>query len=209
MFSLNLKPNNKETKKVLISNPKILEVNLIKEDSVASFNWGKNLLFAFLVFLVAALLVVEIYFGLDWWGNQEAIKVQATETEISKLNQDISVLNNQSDAALRYQDKAIVLSDLLDNHIYWSNFLNWLEKNTLSTVQYQSLEGDTSGVYSFSAVSKTYADISWQTKAFLNDPLTKKVSVSAATSPKAKDKITAREVDFNINLEVSPAIFNK
>jgi hypothetical protein len=209
MFSLNLKPNNKETKKTPVSNPKILEVNLIKEESGASFNWGKNLLFALLVFLVAALLVVEIYFGLDWWSNQEVIKTQTTETEIAKLSQDISVLNNQADAALRYKDKVVVLSGLLDNHIYWSNFLNWLEKNTLSTVQYQGLEGDTSGVYAFGATAKTYADVSWQVKAFLNDPLTKKVSVLDASSPKNKDKTAGSEVDFTINLEVNPTIFNK
>lgn len=209
MFSLKLKPKNKEIKKAAVYNPKILEVNLIKEEAKTSFNWGKNLSTLFLVFFIASLLIAEVYYGLDWWEKQEAVKIQATETEIAQLNKEVSVLNNQSDAALRYKDKVLVLSGLLNNHIYWSNFLNWLEKNTLSTVQYQSLSGDLSGLYSFSAVAKTYADVSWQTKAFLNDPLTKSASVGDAQSPKVKDKTESSQVDFTLNLEVNPAIFKK
>ena len=211
MFSLKLKTKKKEARPALVSNPKILEVNLIKSDSGVSFNWGKNLTTAFLVFFIAGVVIAEIYFGLDWWENQEIAKTQVTEQEITKLNHDISTLNNQANEALRYKEKVLALSGLLNNHIYWSNFLGWLEKNTLSSVQYEGLSGNISGTYSFVAVSKTYADVSWQTKAFLNDPMTKKVTVDTAASSQSKDKgkETAPQVDFTINLEVNPAIFKK
>lgn len=209
MFSFKLKSKNKEAKKPVVSNPKILEVNLIKSDTGASFNFAANLSTLFLVFFIAALLVTEIYFGLDWWQNQEMFKMQATEKEIVDLNREISALNTQTNDAFRYKEKVATLSGLLDNHIYWSNFLNWLEKNTLSSVQYEELNGDLSGSYNFNAKSQTYADVSWQVKAFLNDPLTKKASVSEASILKSKDNEKTNTVSFILRLQVNPAIFKK
>jgi hypothetical protein len=212
MFSLKLKPKTKDVnKRPVVSNPKILEINLIKEDSGVSFDWGKNLSTIFLVFFIAAVLVAEIYFGLDWWQNQEMIKTQKTAADVAKINKEITALNNQATEAFKYKDKVLVLSGLLNNHVYWSSFLNWLEKNTLSTVQYSSLKGDTSGTYSFDATSKTYADVSWQVKAFLNDPMTKSALVDDATSFQLKDddKEKKPEVHFTVKLEVNPSIFKK
>ena len=208
MFSFKLKLKNKEPKRTIVSNPKILEVNLIKEEASDNFAWGKNLVTSLIVFFIAIVLVGEIYYGLDWWQNQEMAKTKVTETEVSKLNKEISVLNNTADNALKYKEKVVVLGELLGEHIYWSNFLNWLEKNTLSSVQYDQLSGNTSGIYSFMATAKTYADVSWQTKAFLNDPLTKKASVEMANLPSSKDE-KKKQVSFILNLEVNPSIFKK
>ena len=209
MFSLNLKPNNKKIKETVVSNPKILEVNLIKEDNGTSFDFAKNLSTLFLVFFIAALFILEIYFGLDWWQNEETSKTQVTEQKVSDLNREITTLNNQADEAFRYRAKVTILSDLLGQHIYWTSFLSWLEKNTLSTVQYANLSGDVSGVYVFNATAKTYADASWQVKAFLNDPLTKDVKVSSVASSKTKENTKSGQVSFTLNLEVDPKIFTK
>ena len=213
MFSLKLKPktNDAVIKKSVLANPKILEINLIKEDSSISFDWGKNLSTIFLVFFIAAVLVAEIYFGLDWWQNQEMVKTQKTVVEVAKLNKEIATLNNQANEAFKYKDKVFVLTGLLNNHVYWSNFLTWLEKNTLSSVQYDGLSGNVSGNYSFTVTSKTYADVSWQVKAFLNDPMTKNASVEQASSLKLKDddKEKKPEVHFTLKLEVNPDIFKK
>lgn len=209
MFSFKLKQKNKETKVAAISNPKILEVNLIREERGISFNWSKNLATMFLVFSVAAVVLAEIYFGLDWWQKQEIKKTELTVEEIARFDREISALNNQANEALKYQEKALALSSLLNNHVYWSNFLTWLEKNTLSSVQYEALSGDLSGAYTFAATAKTYADVSWQTKAFLNDPLTKKVSVDQASFAKSKDASKGSQVTFSLVLEVNPAVFKK
>lgn len=212
MFSLKLKPKTKDiNKKPVVSNPKILEINLIKEDSSVSFDWGKNLSTILLVFFVAAVLVAEIYFGLDWWQNQEMVKTQKISAEVAKLNKEIANLNNQATEAFKYKDKVLILSGLLNNHVYWSNFLNYLEKNTISTVQYDGLKGDVSGNYAFTATAKTYADVSWQTKAFLNDPMTKGVSVEQASYLKGKDddKEKKSQIDFTLKLDINPAIFKK
>ncbi len=192
-----------------MQNPKILEVNLIKDEAAVSFDWNKNLLFAALTMLLAGFLVAEIYFGLAWWEAQEAEKAQPLINSAAKLNLEASKLKNQTGAALLFKEKSVAFSELLGDHVHWTNFFTWLEKNTLSSVKYQSFEGGLDGSYNIDATAKTYADISWQVKAFLSDPLVKDVKVLGAESSKDGDKLKANEVNFGVLLTLKPEIFKK
>jgi Tfp pilus assembly protein PilN len=208
MFLQTGKLNRKKEKKhAELQNPKILEVNLIKEEAVISFDWNKNLLVLILVLLLAGFLVVEIYFGLNWWEKQEAAQIQVLSDQVAKLDAEAAKLKKTASAALSYKEKSAVFTDLLDNHIYWSNFFNWLEKNTLSSVRFEGFTGTVDGVYSLAATTDNFADVSWQVKAFLNDPLVKNVQVIEATA--AKDQTKAGRVGFSISFEVNQDIFRK
>ena len=208
MFLQKGKLNKKEeVKKHELQNPKILEVNLIKEEAEISFDWNKNLMVLVLVLFLAGLLVTEVYFGLNWWETQEAAQLQVLSDKVVKLDSEAVVLKKSASAALSYKEKSAVFTDLLNNHIYWSNFFSWLEKNTLSSVRYEGFAGSIDGVYSLSATADSYADISWQVKAFLNDPIVQQVQVVNAASAKSKTK--ANRVSFSILLKVNPTIFKK
>ena len=68
MFLQKGKSNRVEShRKHELQNPKILEVNLIKEESPIVFDWNKNLMVAGFVIALAMLLLVEVYIGLNWW----------------------------------------------------------------------------------------------------------------------------------------------
>jgi hypothetical protein len=208
MFSFKNKVNKKDDhKRSQIQNPKILEVNLIKEDALISFDWNKNLLVLVLVFFLAGLVMAEISYGLDWWKEQETARRQATLDNISALNQETAKLKNQTGAALAYKEKSAAFSNLLTEHVYWTNFFNWLERNTLSSVRYEGFNGDLSGAYNLTASAPTFADVSWQVKAFLNDPMVQQATVVSASAAKNKNKTS--EVIFNIALKVKPEIFKK
>lgn len=208
MFLQKRKLNKKdEVKKHELQNPKILEVNLIKEEAVVSFDWSKNLLVLALVLFLAGLLIAEVYFGLNWWEEQEAAQVQVLSDKVAKLDAEAAKLRKSASAALSYKDKSAVFTDLLNNHIYWSNFFNWLEKNTLSSVHYAAFSGTLDGNYALSATADTYADVSWQVKAFLNDPLVQHVEVANAAS--SRNKTSVGQVSFNLILKVNPSIFKK
>jgi len=206
---LNKKSHKKDERRSGFQNPKILEVNLIKDERRAAVNRYKNFWSLGLVLFLAALFVAEIYFGLNSWESQEEARAQSLSAATAKAGQDIINLQNQASAALAYKNKSVTFTNLLNNHIYWSNFFSWLEKNTLSTVKYGAFSGNLSGVYNLDAQASSYADISWQVKAFLNDPLTKSVSVSNATAAKSKDKNQIGGVNFVIALKVNPEIFKK
>lgn len=209
MFSLTKKFKKKEGRiGGSLQNPRILEVNLVKDEVLVFFDWRKNLSLLFLVLCIAALLVTEIYFGLGWWQAQEEARSQTLQDQAVKTGEEVSALKKKISAPLTYKAKSAAFSQLLNNHVYWTNFFNWLEKNTLSSVHYKDFSGGVDGVYILTATAQSYADVSWQVKAFLNDPITKAVSVvQAESSQKAKDQ--AGEVSFKINLEVNPAVFRK
>ncbi len=200
-----------EPKKNLLQNPKILEVNLIKDEVKISFDWSKNLSILLIVLFISAAFITEIYLGLDLWEQEENQKVKALEDNIIVVNRDISKIKAMADEALSYKDKSMELSRLLSEHIYWTSFFNWIEKNTLSTVKFDAFSGDTKGVYSFSAKALSYAEVSWQVKAFLNDPLVKKVEVASVNSAisKEKGKEANNGVSFSLSFELNPEIFKK
>jgi len=211
LFFKQKKNNQNEALKNALQNPKILEVNLIKGEVKIAFDWNKNISVLLLVLFITGVFIGEIYFGLDWWEKQETIKAQSLDSSISQVNSDISKIKSKADEALAYKDKSVEVSKLIDNHIYWTNFFNWLERNTLSTVKFDSFTGDTSGNYSLNASALSYAEVSWQVKAFLNDPIVKKVDVLTVDSIMSKDKNkpTAQGVGFNLSFELDPKIFKK
>ncbi len=208
MFLQKSKQNKTEGKrKHELQNPKILEVNLIKEETTIVFDWRKNLLVLAAVLSLAMLLLVEVYFGLNWWEKQEAIQIQSLNEKVVKLDAESNKLKKAASAALSYKEKSMVFTGLLDNHVYWSNFFAWLEKNTLSSVQFGGFSGKLDGKYSFAADADSYADVSWQIKTLLNDPLTKSAKVSSVAAGKSTTKNGG--VAFTLNLEVDPKIFKK
>ena len=210
LFGRHPSPRTDNNKKNPPQNPKILEVNLIKGEVKVTYDWNKNLSVILIVVIIVGLLVAEVYYGLDWWGTQELANTQLLNDKVAALNQQITQIKSQTDAAVTYQAKTAAVGKLLANHIYWTNFFKWIEKDTLSSIKYGNFQGDLSGTYNLAATANNYAEVSWQTKAFLNDPLVKKVQVLSANAATSKDKnnpITG--VGFNIALQIDTNIFKK
>lgn len=191
-------------------NPKVLEVNLVKDEVGIDFDWSKHLLSLFLVVFVAGLLVTEIYFGLDWWQKQEEERTVTLNAEYQDTISKVKNISNNSKDFSTFKDKLTLTQQMADSHVYWTKFFDWLEKNTLNSVTYSGgFAGDVSGDYALSATAKTFSDISWQVKAFKDSPLVESISVdsgaSAASDPKATS--TESQVSFSMKLKVKPQIF--
>ena len=208
LFGKNPSHQADDNKKSSLVNPKILEVNLIKDEIGVLFDWHKNLLISLVVLLIAAALVTELYFGLDWWGQAEMVSAQTLSSKIDSLNRDIAQVKGQADAALTYQAKAAAAGQLLANHIYWTKFFRWLEKDTLSSVKFGAFSGDLTGLYKLTANTPTFAEVSWQAKAFLDDPLVEKVDISSASGV-GKDAKEQTGINFPVSLQINPDIFKK
>lgn len=217
MSLFNLK--NNKTKKIENSgfvNPEVLEVNLIKDEMEVDFEWNKRMLSLFLPLFVAALFVAEIYFGLDWWQKQEEQKAVSLKNDYETVSQSVKNIKAQAEEVMIFKDKLVVSQKMIDNHIYWTNFFTWLEKNTLNSVSYGgSFSGDISGSYTLGATTKNYRDISWQVKQFRNDKYVSFVDVSAGASGGSDNKNAETEkkvnqappVSFSLELKVKPEIF--
>lgn len=190
-------------------NPKVLEVNLIKDERQVDFDWRHN--FGTLLFslFVAVLFLVEIYIGLNWWANYEEERALATEAKFTAVSKEIKDMRTESDEILAFKQRSDISSQLLGNHIYWTNFFNWLEKNTLSTVNFAGFSGGIDGSYQLQASTKTYRDISWQTRVLLQNPSVVSVRVDSGSSEKAdgEEKLDAETVNFVLDLQVDPQLF--
>jgi hypothetical protein len=225
---LNLKKKNpKPISDSSFVNPEVLEVNLIKDEMEVDFELNKRLFSLFLALFVAGLFVTEIYFGLDWWQNEEEKKAISLKTDYEKVSQDVKNTRTKAEEMMTFKDKLAVSQKIIDNHIYWTNFFTWLEKNTLNSVSYGGgFSGDISGAYNLGAVANTYSDISWQVRNFKNDKYTLSASVSSGSGGGvgktseivASDKTGATstslvsenpKVSFGIELKVKPEIFFK
>lgn len=209
MKFFNKKPNKGFTDKSdNFINPKVLEVNLVKDEVGIEFNWSKHLLSLFLTLFVSVLLVVEIYYGLDWWQKQEEDKTVAINAELATTTQQVKNISNNSKDFSIFKDKVGLTKQMADSHIYWTNFFNWLEKNTLNSVTYSDFSGDTSGSYNLGATAKTFSDISWQVKAFKDNPMLNTVWVDSGSAGRSEGKDSVvNAVSFSIGLKVKPQIF--
>jgi len=210
LFFKSKKENQEKIQKNIFQNPKILEVNLIKDEVRISFDWNKNISVLLFVLFIAGFFIAEIYFGLDWWEKQEIAKAQSLNDNISQVNREISKIKATADEALAYKDKSVEVGRLLNEHVYWSNFFSWLEKNTLSTVKYDGFSGNTDGIYSLSAKAYSYAEVSWQVKALAKNEFVKNIEVLSVLSGKTGKLKTAESgVNFSLSFELNPDIFKK
>lgn len=190
-------------------NPKVLEVNLVKDEVGVEFNWSKHLFSLFLTLFIAGLFVTEIYYGLDWWQKEQEDRTAAINTEYQDVTSKIKNINTNSKDFSSFKEKLTLTKQMADNHIYWTNFFDWLEKNTLNSVSYAGFSGDTSGTYTLAASAKTFSDISWQVKAFQDNKLVEAARVDSGSAGQVDKKATSTEnkVSFSINLKVKPQIF--
>jgi hypothetical protein len=212
VFNFPSKKNKKVSKKKPDSsqNPKVLEVNLIKNEMQITFDWSQHLGTLFFAVVVTALFVVEIYFGLNLWNDYEGERVLASENKCNQVSQDIRALKTESDQILAFKKRADAANSLIGNHIYWTNFLDWLEKNTLSTVTYDGISGKNDGLYNLTANANAFREVSWQTRAFMADPSVISVRVDEASlkkPDKTEDDANTSTVSFNLILKVDPQIF--
>lgn len=211
MFLIRKNKKSPEDQKGM-QNPKILDVNLIKDEVKVAFDWNKNLLILLLVLILAGLFIAEIYFGLDWWEKQEIEKSQILNEQVLDIGRELNQLKGQNGEVLVFREKSALAGQLMSSHVYWSNFFSWLEKNTLSSVAYKAFSGNLDGKYSLAATAGDFAEVSWQAKAFLKDPLVKNVDISSASfsgDQKEIGQLKGTRVNFNLSLEISPDIFKK
>jgi hypothetical protein len=202
----------------------VLDVDLIKGEKEKVLNWSKYVAFIFLAVVAASVLALEAYWLIGWWENQENKRALEIEKNIENLRKDIKQLDNDYKLLTQFKAKADMLDDLLAKHPYWTNFFNWIERRTLSNVSWQSFSADLSGTYSLQAEAKTFADISWQVRSFLDDDLVKSVDVNNGTGGLREERrevpgmfdeddnpimesFLESSVDFTLELKIDPKLF--
>lgn len=192
------------------ANPKILEVDLIQDEIPVRFEAKKYFIYLALFLGLGLFLIGEIWFMLDSWEKREIYKkTQLVKDEVAKIEQSIAEVESQSKEAVLFKNRLDVGKKMYTNHIYWTNFLAYLEKNTLANVFYGGLQGDTSGTYSFKAMADDYRAIGAQLKYFNKAADTTKAAVSNEKIDNASSTPNDVKVYFDLNVSVKPNIFTR
>ncbi len=190
-------------------NPDILETNLIKGEIIFFFNWRKGIIKLSIAVILVCAAIGLVYGGLDLWQKQKEEEIQTIVQKFIGLNQQIRKADQGVDEILAWQKKLGLVSDLLDNHIYWTNFFKFLEDNTLIDVYFPGgFSGNTGGNYNLSAVGVNYNTIHQQVKTLkIIDQVVKVSVMSGNFVPTGEDGQSS--INFNLELSVDPEIFYK
>lgn len=186
----------------------ILATDLISGEVTVVFDWKKNILVLAFFVVVAGLLLVGVYQGLVLWEDKKLTEAIRGTEKFTELNTQISLEEKGIDEIIDLQKKLELIKQLLDRHIYWSNFFAFLERDTLADVYFDTFSGDTNGIYPLTGTTKNFKTLADQLMTLQADKM-----VNRATSRGGSAAINAEgntdQVTFNLELSVKKELFNK
>mgnify|MGYP000860344994 FL=1 len=204
------------------------QVNLIKEHRSMFFNWQSKMLSMIFFVLLTCLICVLAYGYLLILEKEKQNANMDIFANLDSINQQIAVIQRElDDKIVPFNDKLMYTGYMLDNHIYWTNFFQFLEQETLSDVYYStgidtSINGNvkgTNGIFEIWSVAKNFNTISNQTKVFAKSKSGYILSVVATdTDTLSKSSSTpgqigiypadaSQAVRFKLKLTIDPRIF--
>jgi hypothetical protein len=209
---------NKERKKEWESS-NILETNLIKGEFVAFFQLKKNFVFLSVFIIFACLAVAGIYGGLTFWDKQKSKSAVVDAEAFDSLNKAIEQLEKEIKEMSLFKNNLKLAVELLGNHIYWTNFFEFLEDINIPNVSYDVISFNNSGEYSFAARMKNFRAILDQVNLIRLNEYVKEAKVSGgkvSVSQGAEKESAGQEkdeemtgVDFTLEFSIDPVLFTK
>jgi len=192
----------------------VLETNLIKGELASFFNWKKGILILVAYSLASGFIVAGLYGGLLFWEKQIKQERSVYSSRIRDLDEKvIKPLEKEAKKILSEQKRLKLAEALLKKHIYWTNFFEFLENNTLPNVYYNSdFSGNIDGQYFLSARSKDFKTILEQVDVMRENENVKEIAVDGGSVVVSNDKENLAKsggVEFKLKLVVDPSIFTK
>jgi len=189
--------------------PWTLKTNLIKEEVTTFVNWEKNIVILISAFIFSALVIGGAYGYLSFKEYQTRIKEKALSAEIADLKEKIQQAKSRVEEADNFQKRLNYAAALLDKHVYWTEFFDFLEKNTLASTFYSgAFSGNTKSDFKFSVSAKSYRDIDTQLRVFREHEFVKEAKTSSA-SLSGNGEGQGGEVQYDLDLRLSPDVFKK
>lgn len=184
-------------------------MNLLPDDLVTNYDPKKKLTTVILVAVAAALVVGIIDVSLLLWKETVARKASEKSDQASAVEAQIKSkeLQDGRQRAVVLRESNRTLKKLLDNHIYWTRFLAYFEKYTLSTVRFPSgVTTGTGGTLTLTGSAPDLATIVAQLKVYQKaTDFVLGASVNAISRDTKKNAYTfVLDLVFNPNVIYNP-----
>lgn len=161
--------------------------------------WPKGLLtFMFFIFL----LTLGIYFGLNFWNQNQMAKLSILEQEFQNIRN--SFTTEEETKVVLFEKKLKELSNFLNNHIYFSSVLEMLEELTHSQLFFSKLDFSINKNFiSLNGLAKNQEVLSEAISGFLND--TQRIKAVVLKEMQISDK---NQVSFSFDIYLQPNALN-
>lgn len=180
----------------------LLDMNLAEGEIVHYFNWKRASFILISSIILVVFLLWGIVKGISFWGAKRVEQNEIFSQKIQQIEDQIDKVKSEARSLFIFKKKVQLANKLVDKHIYWTNFFNYLEENTLEEVYYTEFKGDINGKYSLPTKVNDYNVINSQVKQMRKQKETENAEVRKATQ---KEK----EVELNIDLKINQKLFTK
>lgn len=190
-----------------------IAVNLMPEHriSLKDINWSRIVRMLITSVGGAAGITVIWYLVLLDQERKGQVALSDLRNEISSLQIEISQLREDQKGALLLKNKLDVAGSLLDEHVYWSNFLALLESLTLDGVYYNNFDAVLNGSEPvpifLDGTSDSLEAVFWQRETFRGSEFITNAEVADVVSNTSEDGETT--INFTIEIVVEPIAWNK
>jgi len=221
-----IKPSDQKSEKIKSSKfvadwsaSNILSTNLIKGESTVVYDWGRQIFFLCLNLLSTLVVIGAVYGGLAYWEKKGKEANRILDAEVNVKKAEIAKLKKETGEINIFNQKLGLAKDLLNEHIYWENFFDFLEKNILSDIYLPGVfSGGVDGEYVFRAYTKDLKTMLDQVNYLRQDDKKDKILFVSIANVTPGDELNQAAADttnqklkvsFDLILKVNKDIFYK
>ena len=177
----------------------------------------------FKIIILLAVLIASIgaWSGLFFWFDSQIAKEMQNVTSFDKKIKDLNgkikgTKDNQKDVVI-FQKRMVVLSNLMEEHIYTSHIFEYLEKNVVPGVYFETIDVDViNGRLNIDSVARDYTEAAKQILVFEEDDENILMMNISNLNLNEKKSDTADEqeksekfVKFNLGIVLNSSFFNR
>jgi len=189
----------------------ILITNLIKGQEFTFFNWRQAIIINIISVLLTVLIIGAGWGYLTWKISQQEVTLSKAQKEAIMKQTELLAIEKEIDEIDNLRVKTKEVKNILDKHIYWTNFFTYLENNTLPEVHYKKFIGDLTFEYKIPGSALSFDSYIAQMENWQKDneyTITAKSSGAKIIAQTGADN-PGKIAEFDLELKVDPKIFLK
>jgi hypothetical protein len=176
-------------------NSGVIATNLIDKSDYSFFDSAKKLKYIAVGVFGAIFLSVAAFSALLYWENSELETLKLRKSEIAALEARVKKMETGISDAQVFQGRLVLVEKLLDKHIYWNNFLDFLEEKTLPNVFFKDgLSVNSDGSMNFSAQTDDYESVKNQLIVLSRDQRVSNLNLESIQAFENRTLISEAEV---------------